>query len=189
MKETIRKELTEKRKKLTKKIVLEKSKQIKDTLFNLQEFKKADTILFYVSYDNEVSTHDMIKKCLSYGKNVVVPISNKEDNSLTLSKIEKWADLKPGSFDILEPKKDKTKEVSIYDIDLTIIPGVGFDEQGFRLGQGFGYYDKLLKNSTNAITVGLAFEIQIVEKIPIEPHDLPVDLIITEKRVIRCKDR
>jgi 5-formyltetrahydrofolate cyclo-ligase len=188
MKETIRKELIEKRKQLSKKKVLEKSKQIKNTLFNLQEFKKSNFIFFYVSYDNEVNTHDMIKKCLSLGKNVVVPICNKDNRSLFLSKIEKWTDLKPGSFNILEPTKDKKKEISIYNIDLTIIPGVGFDEQGFRLGHGFGYYDNLLKNSTNAINIGFAFEIQIVEKIPIELHDLPVDLIITEKRIIRCKD-
>jgi 5-formyltetrahydrofolate cyclo-ligase len=187
MKETIRKELIGKRKLLSKKEVLEKSKQIKDTLFNLQEFQKANNIFFYVSYDNEVNTHDMIKKCMPIGKNVFVPICNKEDKILFLSKIEKWTDLKPGSFDILEPKKDKIKQVSIYKIDLTLIPGIGFDEQGFRLGHGFGYYDKLLKNSTNAINIGLAFEIQIVEKIPIELHDLPVDLIITEKRVIKCK--
>lgn len=188
MKETIRKELLEKRKQLSKKEVLEKSKQIKDIFLNLKEFKKANNIFFYVSYDNEVNTHDMIKKCLLLGKNVIVPICKRDDRSLFLSKIEKWDDLKSGSYDILEPKKDKIKEVSIYNIDLTIIPGVGFDEQGFRLGHGFGYYDKLLNNSTNSINIGLAFEIQIVEKIPIELHDLPVDLIITEKRVIKCKD-
>jgi 5-formyltetrahydrofolate cyclo-ligase len=186
MKEKIRKDLIEKRSKLPKRKVLERSKKISDKFFNLKEFNKATNIFFYVSYDNEVNTHNMIKKCLSLGKNVVVPICDAEDSSMSLSKIEKWSDLEPGSFNILEPKMDKIREVTIYDIDLTIIPGIGFDEQGFRLGHGFGYYDKLLKDSTNAINIGLAFEIQIVEKIPIETHDLPVDLIITEKRVIKC---
>jgi len=186
MKSTIRKELIEKRKKIPKKEVLEKSKKIKERLFETEEFKQASTILFYVSYDNEVYTQDMIKECLKKDKTVVVPISNVEERNLILSKLKNWKDLKKGSYGILEPKKEKIIEISKHDIDLVIVPGVGFDEHGCRIGHGVGFYDELLKDSKNAYHIGLAFELQILEKIPIEDHDIPVHRIITEERIIYC---
>ena len=184
MKDKIRKELIEIRKKLSRGEVLEKSNKIKKRLFELIEFKEAATVLFYVSYDNEVYTHDMIKECLTNKKIVIVPISDKENRCLILSKLEKWEDLEIGSYGILEPKNDKIKEVSIDEIDLIIVPGVGFDEKGHRMGHGKGYYDKLLKEINNAIFVGLAFECQVVDMIPTEEHDISMDFIVTEKRVI-----
>jgi len=186
MKDVIRKELIEKRKKMSKKEVLEKSKQVKKRLFEIDEFKKASTILFYVSYGNEVYTHDMVKECLSNGKKVVVPVTDIDNRKLILSKLRSWDDLAKGAYNILEPKKEKIDEVSIFDIDLIIVPGVGFDEHGCRMGHGVGYYDDLLKDSTNMVHVGLAFEKQIVDGIPTESHDTPVDKIVTEERVIDC---
>ena len=187
MKDKIRKELLEIRKHLSKDEVLEKSNKIKKRLFVMNEFKQSSTILFYVSYDNEVYTHEMIKESISNGKNVIVPISDKKNRRLILSQLDNWDNLKPGSYGILEPQKDKIKKVSIDKVDLAIVPGVGFDESGHRIGHGKGYYDDLLKNSKKASHIGLAFEAQIVKKIPIEAHDLPVHKIVTEKRVIDCR--
>ena len=184
MKNQIRKNLISKRKNLSNEEVLEKSKKIKNKLFNLNELKQASTILFYVSYNNEVNTHEMIKELLTGNKTIVVPISNKKNRSLNLSKLNKWDDLSIGSYNILEPKKDRIYGVNIDSIDLIIVPGVGFDENGNRIGHGKGYYDKLLKNSKHATSIGLSFECQIVEKIPTGKYDLPVDKIVTEKRVI-----
>ena len=186
MKDKIRKELIEKRKNIPKNEVLEKSNRIKNRLFEMHEFKQASAILFYVSYDNEVYTHNMIKECMSIGKKIIVPFSDKENRRLILSELNNWEDLEPGSYGILEPQKDKIKETSIDKVDLIIIPGVGFDEHGCRMGHGVGYYDSLLKDSSNAHNVGLAFEWQIVDGIPTESHDMPVDKIVTEKRVINC---
>ena len=186
MKKILRKELIEKRKSLSKKDVIEKSNKIKNQLFELTEFIQAYTILFYVSYDNEVHTHQMIKDSLILVKNVIVPISKKDDRSLILSKLERWEDLESGSYGILEPRAEKIKEISIDEINLIIVPGVGFDKGGHRIGHGKGYYDNLLNKSNNALHIGLAFEIQIVKKIPIEQHDIPVDKIITEDRIINC---
>lgn len=186
MKEPLRKELIEKRKTIYKKDVIEKSNKIKKLLFGLVEFQQACTILFYVSYNNEVYTHQMIKESLLSGKNVIVPISKKQDRSLILSKLEKWEDLEIGSYRILEPRANKIKEISHDEIELIIVPGVGFDINGHRIGHGKGYYDNLLKKSKNVFTIGLAFEFQIVKKIPIEKHDIPVNKIITEKRIIDC---
>jgi 5-formyltetrahydrofolate cyclo-ligase len=186
MKDRLRKELIKKRKILPKTEVLEKSNQIKKRLFELNEFKQSSVVLFYVSYDNEVYTHDMIKECLTTGKNIIVPFSDKEKRHLILSELENWNDLEPRSYGILEPKKDKIKEIPIESIDIIIVPGVGFDKFGCRIGHGKGFYDNLLRESTNTLHIGLAFEIQIVEKVPIESHDIPVNKIITEKRKIDC---
>jgi len=184
MKKRLRKELIEKRKKLSKKEVLEKSKQIEKRLFEMKEFKQASTILFYVSYDNEVYTHDMIKECTS-GKKIAVPICDKKDRCLILSELGSWDNLESGSYGILEPKKEKVKEISISEVDVIIVPGVGFDLNCHRIGHGKGYYDNLLKNS-KALLIGLAYDWQIVKHIPIEEHDVLMDKIVTEKRIIDC---
>ena len=187
MKNQLRKELIKKRKKLLKNVVLKKSNQIKKRLYDMNDFKHSSTILFYVSYDNEVFTHDMIKECLSIGKKVIVPISDKKNRRLILSKLNDWADLQPGSYGILEPIKKHILEVSIENIDLIIVPGVGFDIKGRRIGHGKGYYDNLLRDSKNALHIGFAFEFQIIDKVPVDIHDIPVDKIITEERIINCK--
>jgi 5-formyltetrahydrofolate cyclo-ligase len=182
MKNKLRKELIEKRKNLSEKEVLEKSKHIEKRLFEMKEFRQASTVLFYVSYDNEVYTHDMIKECIN-NKKIVVPITEKKSRRLILSELISWDDLENGSYGILEPKK--IIKTSIDDVDLIIVPGVGFDKQGNRLGHGKGYYDNLLNNS-KALKVALAFEFQVVERIPVKKHDVAMDRIITEKRIIDC---
>jgi len=187
MKEKVRKKLILLRKKISTDEVLNKSNIIKNKLFELEEFKKASTVLFYVSYDNEVFTHDMIKESMKMDKEIIVPKSDEENRRLILSKLDKWEDLEKGLYNILEPKKEKIKEISIEKIDLIIVPGVGFDEQGNRTGHGKGYYDNLLRNCKNALSIGLAFEFQIIKNIPTNNFDIPVDVIITDKRIIKCR--
>jgi 5-formyltetrahydrofolate cyclo-ligase len=182
-KERIRKIIKEKRRKQIKEENRKKSKEIKEKLFNLKEYKEANTILFYVSYNCEVFTHDMIREALKE-KVVVVPISNKENFSIKLSKLGKLTDLKTSSYNILEPRKECIKDVAIDVIDLIIVPGVAFDCRGNRLGHGKGYYDRLLRNAKGITKIGLTFEFQIVENITIEKHDISMDKIITEKRII-----
>ena len=186
MKEKLRKKIMDIRKSLPDSDVLEKSKQIKKRLYKMKEFRQASTILFYVSYNNEVYTHDMIKESLSNGKIVVVPITDAEKHCLILSKLNSWEDLECSTYSILEPKKNCIDEVSLDKIDLILVPGVVFDESGNRIGHGVGYYDKLLKNSKNASHIGLAFEVQIVDNIPAEEHDVKVDKIVTEGGIINC---
>jgi len=185
MKDKLRKKLIDIRKNLSQKEILENSNKIKEKLFNLKEFNQGHVILFYVSYDNEVYTHEMIKESQKLGKNIVVPVSDKKNKRLILSKLENWYDLKQGAYGILEPFGEKINEVSIDEIDLIIVPGVGFDEHGHRIGHGKGYYDKLLENS-KTLNIGLAFEFQIVENVPTEKHDIPLNKIVTEGRIINC---
>jgi len=183
MKEKLRKEIKEKRRKQSKEDNRKKSKEIKERLFGLKEFIDAETVLFYISYDGEVFTHDMILESF-YKKNIIVPVSNKDTCSLTLSHLKSWEELSIGSYGILEPRIEKIRKTRVEDIDLIIVPGVAFDEKGNRLGHGKGYYDRLLKDAKVPI-VALAFEFQIIENVPTDEHDKSVDIIITEERIIK----
>jgi 5-formyltetrahydrofolate cyclo-ligase len=187
MKKKIRQELLIKRNKLSIFDIKNKSKIIQNKLFEIPEYKKANTILFYISYKKEVDTHDMIKKSILIGKNVIVPISDTKNKKLILSKLNNWENLGISTYNILEPKEEYINETSIENIDLIIVPGIGFDIQGYRIGHGLGYFDKLLNKSIKSNIIGIAFEQQIIKKIPIEKHDISVEKIITEKRIINCK--
>ena len=184
MKEVIRSEALDRRLAMLPREVQVKSDMIRDRLFMHPAFAQAQTILFYVSYDNEVNTHQMIKDCLMAHRRIAVPCVNTQDNTLTLSLLRRWDDLVPAAYDIPEPKREYRMPIDIEDIDLCIIPGVAFDEAGHRLGHGMGFYDKLLRYPHQAVKIGLAFEVQIVPAIPAEPHDIPLDMIMTERRTI-----
>jgi 5-formyltetrahydrofolate cyclo-ligase len=186
MKKKIRSTILNKRNSMLFSEVLEKSERIKEQVFHLDEFKEAKTILFYVSYDNEVYTHEMIKESLEVKKQVVVPKTDMNKRTILCSTLTKWDDLLAGAYNILEPRQECLNEVSPESIDLIIMPGIAFDCQGNRIGHGMGYYDRLLKKKMNAHRLGLAFEFQIVENIPTEPHDIKVEKIVTEKRIITC---
>ncbi len=185
IKDKLRYNLIQQRKSTSEDFVKHNSKKICETLLNLSEFKNQSHFLFYVSYNGEVHTHDIIKKLLSLSKTVAVPISHPSNHTLTLSKLIQFDDLTPGTYGILEPKKETVSPISIDLIEVIIVPGVGFDEIGHRIGQGGGYYDWLLSHS-KALSIALAFEFQIKKEIPTESHDQRVDMIITEKRVISC---
>lgn len=149
----------------------------------LPEVENARIVATYVSKEREVDTHKLIKYFLENCKEILVPfVKGKE---LLFSQIYDFdKDLELGCFGILEPKNKKPTDV--YKADTILVPGIAFDEQGYRIGYGGGYFDKVLKNFKNA-KIGLAYKIQIISEVPREEHDVPVDVIVTEKRVVRCK--
>ncbi len=136
--------------------------------------------MFFASFRSEVETEPMILRALRAGKRVVLPkVTGKE---LALYEIGDFgADMERGAWGIPEPKTFAPAKLD--EIDLIIMPGAAFDEQGNRLGYGAGFYDKLL-SAFKRTAVALAFEAQIVSNVPVAPHDIPVGKIVTEKRVI-----
>lgn len=187
-KETIRKRILSLRDSQTEEEMRSKSELILKRLFNLPEFKKAKTILFYVAIRSEVRTEQMIKQALKQGERVVVPISDVKERKLILSELKDFdGELELGTFNILEPKKEFFRPVSPEEIDLIIVPGVAFDKDGDRIGYGMGFYDNFLKTIRKDIPlVGLAYELQIVDDIPVDDKDVTVDKVVTEKNVIEC---
>ena len=186
MKDEIRKGMIKKRKNTPYSEIINKSKSIEKKLMESTEFKKSNNVLFYISYDNEVNTHDIIKKTIKSNKEVYVPISDVENKEIIISKLEDWNNLSVGAYGILEP--NIKNNFPLDKIDLIIIPGIAFDDKGNRLGHGMGYYDKLLQKKKKSTKIGLAFEFQIIKQICVQKHDIPVDKIITEIRIINCKN-
>ena len=191
MKQTLKQEIFQKRKSLSKEEVIEKSRLIKENLLSLEEFKKAENIMFYVSFGNEVDTREAIKELLAKKeKTVIVPYVLENYPILQLSELKNFDWLEPKTFGILEPKELYIREFNHENLDLILIPGIVFDKKGYRIGYGHGYYDRFLKILKKGVKkIGLAFELQVVDEIPEEEHDVPVNIIITEKRVLRCNNK
>jgi len=167
-----------------------KEAAIKKRLLALVDFKKAKSILFYASFRSEVNTISCIQYALKQKKKIALPLVDEKKRKLRLYKIKDVSELVAGYMGIPEPGITRGREVDIKDIDAVLVPGAGFDAKGNRLGYGFGYYDKLLSKSKRHITaIALAFEEQIVQKVPNEKHDIKIDKIITDERVINCKTK
>ena len=181
-KQDIRDKINLVRNNLSRNIVAEKSRKIIENLINLKEYNDAETIMPYISLNIEADTKEFIKDELLKGKSIVVPFV--EEGGIQVSKLNDFENLIKGKYGVLEPMK---KEKHNDKIDLVIVPGVAFDEKGSRIGFGKGYYDKFLERFKDSLKIAFAFEEQIVDNVPSEEHDVKVDMIITEKRIIRCK--
>lgn len=177
MKNELRKKFKEKREKLELNITKEISSLICKKISNNPLFKNAKTILAYHPIHNEVSIIPLIESYLN-SKTILLPIS-KKDAKIGVAKITDLKDLTPGKFNILEPKPQKKS----YNIDLVLVPGVVFDTKGNRIGFGKGYFDRFLKN-INCSKIGIAYDFQILPEIPSNPHDIKMDLIISENQTI-----
>ena len=196
MKKSLRESLLAKRDSITVEDKKAKDSAIRKRLFSLEYFKDAKTILFYASFRSEAETLKAIQNTLKLKKRVALPVVDAEHKQLKLYEIRDISELSAGYMGIPEPVPSRTRNMSLNEIDIEIIPGIGFDLRGNRLGYGAGYYDKLLSHKSKRLsktkgritTIALAFEDQIAEKIPSEPHDIRVDLIVTDKRVINCKE-
>ncbi len=178
-KESLRKKILEKLRNHKEEIRLKKSRVIKEKLFKQKEYKRAKVILFYMSFDGEVETREMIRDSLKEGKKVLVPVTRIEKKQIIPSRVLGLCreNLLVGPYNILQPKR--VSEFPINDIDLVIAPGLAFDKRGFRLGRGKGYYDRFLKKiSRKTRSIGLAFRFQILKHIPVSSHDLSVDKVI-----------
>jgi 5-formyltetrahydrofolate cyclo-ligase len=182
MKNELRQSILEKRNLLSKGEITEKSRAVNGRLINLKQFKDSKIVMFFVSFNSEVNTHEMIKESLK-NKAVAVPkvISHEIEPSIIL---DLDSLIPSGKFEIPEPIE--LMKIAYKNIDLVLVPGIAFDKSGHRIGYGFGYYDKFLKKVPKAVKVGLCFDLQVVDNISKEEHDVPVDFIVTEERVLEC---
>lgn len=186
LKKEIRSRIEAQRRQLSSEWVKSKSQQIVLNLQSLPEFQGARTVHCYVSWRNEVHTHDLISNMLREGRQVVVPVVDLANRTLLHSAIRTFDDLKPGAFGILEPPKENLQKILFNELDLVIVPGVAFDLSGHRIGFGGGYYDNFLTHVT-ATKIALTYQFQIVEKIPIRKEDQRVDILVSEEGVYRVE--
>jgi len=169
-------------------VLKEKSSSIQSRLYSLNGYKNSSFIMCYLSTGREVSTFEVIETALSENKKVAVPLILESQNIMLPCEISNLKDLEPGPWGILQPIKEKIKNIPLKIVDLIIVPGIAFDKNGNRIGRGKGFYDRFLKSVPPSIPkIALAFSCQIAEKIPTTRNDIAMDKIITEDGVINCK--
>ena len=163
------------------------SKKINSHFFNLPQLKNAKKIMAYASMRKEIETFDLLEKLLDQGYLLYLPFTRKDVGDLGTAQINDLdSDLKDGVYGVQEPVMKIRDEKPPEDLDLIIVPGACFTRSGYRIGYGGGYYDSFLsKHANSALKIGFCYDLFIVDSIPIEEHDVPVDIIITEKEIIR----
>lgn len=184
-KKELRKRILTMRDSLTKDEWAKKSKAIFEHFFTLREISTAQNIFIFINFRSEVDTKPIIEHLLEMGKNVIVPYTDIPNKRLQLFYLNDFKELIEGSYGILEPNPSTAKEAKLKDVDLVVVPGSAFDTKGGRMGYGGGFYDRLLPYIKSGVkTVAIAFELQIVEQVPMGYYDRRVDIIVTEERII-----
>ena len=185
MKQDIRTQILDLRSRMDEKERAEADLQIAERLFAMPAYKEARKVYCYASIRDEVSTKKILEQTLRNGKRLSVPrVEGKR--RMEFNVIRSILDLSPGFCDIPEPGPWCSEAPLPGEGSIVILPGSAFDRKGNRIGYGGGYYDSYLEHCNKCIKVGLAYDLQCVEEIITDPHDVQVDYIITEKEIIQC---
>lgn len=189
-KSQLRSRMSAKRDSIAKEDRLTKSIAIKDKLLELDCIRASKCILLYASYNSEVSTFAVMDECRKLGKHVAFPKCTLVDGvpNLEFYEVAKFSQLSAGYKGILEPDTNKYNLKKVTgDIEAIVIPGICFDKSGNRMGYGKGFYDRFLSGRRVKAKVGIAFSEQIVENVPTEKYDLPMNIIVTDTEIIECR--
>jgi 5-formyltetrahydrofolate cyclo-ligase len=185
-KQYIRRSLRAVRRGLSEAERLARSRRVWERVAALACYQHARVVLGYMAFDHEVLTDGLMRRAMASGKQLVLPMVLGNRQGMALHVIEELErDVAPGYCGILEPQPQRTRAVAPETLELALIPGVAFDLRGGRLGLGAGFYDRLLSQLPRGIPmVGLAFDFQVIPRLPLQPHDILLDAIVTESRVI-----
>ena len=161
-----------------------KSARISEKLFELPQYKSAETVMAYSSFGSEVDTRIITERVLEEGKTLLLPKCLREDKRILAYSINNAEQLEPGSYGILEPSEKLVGSGALHhvmptEIDLVLVPGICFDFTGRRIGYGAGYYDRFLRDFCG-FSVGLEFYECMAERIVQEYFDVRVDTVIYE---------
>ncbi len=179
-KEDVRRKLLKRRVSQNPEEKREKDGQIRERLSSLPEFAKAGSLLLYYPIKGEPDLTPLFYAIISEGRRLILP--KVSGNDMRLITVEDPSQLRKGAYGIPEPSSGQETEPS--DVDLAVVPGIAFDRKGYRVGFGKGYYDRLLKK-VSAPKVGVAYSFQVLESVPRDEWDEPVDVVVTENEVIR----
>ena len=184
-KKEIRAEVKRRRRAADEEVLHADSQKILERFTALPAYRDASLLLAYVDAKREAETRPIMERAWQDGKKVAAP---RVDGTgiMHYYYLDSLGDLEPGSFGIMEPKKEcplcETEE------GLMLMPGVAFDERCRRVGYGGGYYDRYLEKHPRLVHIALAFEFQVFPEVPSEAHDICPELIVTEKRILRGGD-
>lgn len=153
-------------------------------LTELDQIRRASTVMAYLGFGSEALIDDLILWGWKTGKRIAVPLCRPASRELVVCRVDGFDELECGHYGIREPRGDLVRPVPQDEIDAVVVPAVAFDRKGHRLGYGGGYYDRFLPGTPRAMRIGAAFTGQIVAEIPADPHDVPMDSIVTEREII-----
>lgn len=161
--------------------------QIEGAVFSLPGMEHAQTVMLFYSFGSEVGTHGMAARVLGAGKRLLLPFLD-DRAGMEAAEVRPGSALAQTSYGPREP--EHRVAVNPGEVDVVITPGLGFDRRGHRLGYGGGHYDRYLERmSGEALRIGVAFSVQIVRHVPVEPGDQPVDVVVTDTEIINCRTR
>jgi 5-formyltetrahydrofolate cyclo-ligase len=173
------------------------SRKITDHIIRQPVYQQASTVMWYCHCRSEVRTLPILAAQLATNKRIVIPyctVDEQGNNHLGLWLLEDIAELKPGTWGILEPPEHRWSEaekyISVEQLDVIIVPGVSFEKLGGRLGNGDGYYDRLLQTAkAHTMLIGIAYESQIVDQVLMYKHDVFMHRVITEQAIYVAKTK
>jgi 5-formyltetrahydrofolate cyclo-ligase len=187
---TLREELTARRKAMTPDVIDGRGLKVQSRFLASPYYQKARTVALYAPIRGEVPTRDILIAALADEKVVCYPLSHVHGRILSFRAITSESELEPGRLGVREPNS-ASELVPVDQIDLFVVPGLGFTRDGKRLGRGGGYYDATLRAaSQRSRRVGLAFSDQVVNVLPTNQDDVDMDLVVTESESLRglCRD-
>ena len=189
-KKDLRLEMLSRRQAMSPELVRENGLIIQEHIMGLKLWQEAKRVLLYMPVKNEVATAQLLGDALAGQKALLLPRCRRDRaGSMDLAEISSLGQLSRGLFDIPEPDAALCPSLppSGWNLDLAVIPGVAFDRQGFRLGYGGGYYDRFLAELAGrykTVTIGLAYSFQVLDALPADQWDTPVNMLCLEKGVI-----
>lgn len=177
-KSRLRKQLLDQRDGLSPDFIKIASSKIQENLRKVEYYRNARIIAGYHAVGSEVRTHDILQEILNAGKELSLPKVEKDD--LVFRRISGFSDLEVGNFSVMEPK-DRCEPVK--KLEIILVPAIAVTRDGYRLGYGFGYYDRYLHDKRSK-KIALSYSRQVTRSIPHDSHDVKVDCIVTEDEVI-----
>lgn len=179
-KKTLRKELTYIRDHIDQTTFQSAPGMCMNLLREMEEYKKSDTVYIFLSFRSELNTIAMIEEIMSDGKTIAVPRVN--GKNMAFYEIKSLDDCESGAWGILEPK---TSCPLITEAGIMLLPGLGFDVEGGRIGYGGGFYDRYLEEREDLVKIGLCYHAQMTESVIRQEHDILMDYVLTEKKLFR----
>ncbi|MFW6243582.1 MAG: 5-formyltetrahydrofolate cyclo-ligase [Desulfovibrionales bacterium] len=186
-KTSLRKELAVRRRALSPEQVARRSSSVHKLLEGLDSWRRAREVMLYLPVNNEVDTWPLARKLWQRDVRVLLPRCRPGcPGVMDLACVAGDAEILPGSYGVPEPDPSRCQALESVSPDCIVVPGVGLDRMGFRMGYGAGYYDRFLSRPevAGSLTIGLAYRFQVVDTLPRDPWDQPVDVLITETEVL-----
>lgn len=164
----------------------ERSRKLGERALGLPELAAPKVVAAFVAIRGEVNLAPMLAELRARGATIALPRVDREAQAIVLHAHAHGDPLEESGFGVPEPAPD-APPVALGEVDLVLVPGLAFDPRGYRIGYGKGYYDQLLPTLPNAFRLAVGYDFQLVAEVPELPHDVPVNAIVTDTRVLRIE--